>query len=304
VSQSRRIVVPVDFSEHSRVAAARACELARASSHGVHLVHAVRPPVVMAQEFAFPSDFWRVLRESARKEIDSLVEALDTKGLVVTTELIEMEAVGTICEASSADDVDLIVMGTHGYTGWKHAFLGSVTERTLRSVGKPVLAVKQDEGEARRRPDAKILISTDFSSHSDIATAVACEWAEHLGAEIELLHVVPEPASLLSAYSLPGAAELLGGMRDAATAQLGVVQERIEAQGATVSSRLLYGDAPTKVADRAREIGAQLIAVGTRGNSGLKHVLLGSVAERILRLAPCAVLVASDPAADESSDSD
>ena len=82
MSQSRRIVVPVDFSEHSRVAAARACELARASSHGVHLVHAVRPPVVMAQEFAFPSDFWRVLRESARKEIDSLVESLDTEGLV------------------------------------------------------------------------------------------------------------------------------------------------------------------------------------------------------------------------------
>jgi nucleotide-binding universal stress UspA family protein len=239
-----------------------------------------------------------VLRESARKEMDALVESLDSEGVAITTDLVEMEAVATICAESNQDDVDLIVMGTHGYSGWKHAFLGSITERTLRSVSKPVLAIKHDDEAGERQRTGKILIATDFSSHSDVATGLAVEWARCLGAEVELLHVVPEPASLLAAYSMPGAAELLGGMRDAATAQLDDRRERLEAEGASISSRLAYGDAATGIANRAREIGAQIIAVGTRGNSGLKHIFLGSVAERVLRLAPCDVLVASDTGVD------
>jgi nucleotide-binding universal stress UspA family protein len=295
MSQSK-IVVPVDFSDHSKVAATRACELARLGSRGLHLVHAVRPPVVMAQEFAFPSDFWTVLRESARKEMAELVASLDAEGVPVTTDLVEMEAVATIRAESDEQDVDLIVMGTHGYTGWKHAFLGSVTERTLRTVSKPVLAVKHDEPTGRKR-DSKVLIATDFSPHSEVATRVASEWAGHLGAEVELMHVVPEPANLLAAYSVPGAAELMAKMRDGATVQLDDLQGRVEASGVEVTSRIAHGDAPTAIAERATEIGAQIVAVGTRGNSGLKHVFLGSVAERVLRLAPCAVLVASDPGA-------
>lgn len=299
MSHSRRIVVPVDFSTHSREAALVACELARASGSSVHLVHAVKPPVVMAQEFAYPSDFWQVLREAATKRMDELCEVLSSEGVAITTDLVEMEAVATICVESNNEDVDLVVMGTHGYTGWKHAFLGSVTERTLRTISKPVLAVKHVEGkEEAREPIRKILVATDFSADSDVAMQAALEWAKHLGAEVELLHVVPEPATLLAAYSVPGGPELLQNMRDAGTEKLAELHERAESTGVTVSSRLDGGDASEGIARRAEEIGAQVIAIGTRGNTGLKHVFLGSVAERVLRLAHCSVLVASNKSRD------
>lgn len=300
MTDSRKIVVPVDFSPHSQAAAVRACELARASGSSIHLVHAVRPPVVMAHEFAFPADYWNILREAASKEMSALQDSLAKEGVELTADLVNMEAVGAICVASNEEDVDLIVMGTHGYTGWKHAFLGSVTERTLRSVSTPVMAVKLGDSLPENGSIRNILVATDFSSHSRVAAREAAKWAKHLDAEIELVHVVPEPASLLAAYSVPGGPELLHEIRDAASGQLEDFHASIEALGAKVSSRLLGGDAPTAIAKRAEEIGAQLVALGTRGNTGLKHVFLGSVAERTLRLSPCSVLVACDSVAGEA----
>ncbi len=141
----------------------------------------------------------------------------------------------------------------------------------------------------------KILVGVDFSPESDAAVKQSLNLARHVGAEIVLLHVgvIPEDAGSTPDVSA-GAAytkvvkEQLASDRNA----LEELRERIDGQGVQVSHMVVDGFADTALVDAASEIGAHLIALGTHGRTGIKRFLLGSVAERVVRLAPCSVLVA------------
>lgn len=143
----------------------------------------------------------------------------------------------------------------------------------------------------------KICCATDFSETSRHAMLRAAELARRLGGELELLHVhVPPPS--------PGT-DMLATPHDLGTMALVELEQvmsmwREEAErlvGRPVRSTVLPGDAATEIALRARERGFDLVVLGTHGRKGLKRWVLGSVAERVVREAPCAVLVVRRPEA-------
>jgi nucleotide-binding universal stress UspA family protein len=179
-------------------------------------------------------------------------------------------------------------MGTHGYRGLQHAFLGSVAERTLRSLDRPVLAVKESP-EAAARPIQKILLAVDFSPHSERAADVAAALAARLHASVDVVHVLELPRDW-SPYLSAAGTELEQKIEEDRTRQLERVRKRLASSKVRVATHLLQGHADTVIAETARKMGAHLIVMGTRGNTGLSHVLLGSVAERTLRAAACSVL--------------
>jgi universal stress protein A len=140
------------------------------------------------------------------------------------------------------------------------------------------------------KPIRRILVATDFSRHADRALEQAAGWATALGSSVDVLHVYEAPLVELTPYHLAIPMQVLDGVRDRARERLEALREKLAADGIEVAVHLREGHPAEGIAAMARETGADLIVMGTRGNTGLKHVLLGSVAERTLRLAPCPVL--------------
>jgi nucleotide-binding universal stress UspA family protein len=116
-------------------------------------------------------------------------------------------------------------------------------------------------------------------------------WARLYGAEVEVFHAIRETAVLFAPYAVVGSSDFEGEMYDAAKQRMRRVLERLTAQGIFPKSKIVYGRPEEEILRRAETTNADLIAIGTRGYSGLNRFLLGSVAQRVLRHAPCSVLV-------------
>ena len=100
---------------------------------------------------------------------------------------------------------------------------------------------------------------------------------------------------MLSPYEIALPEPYIEASQNAAAAKLEAVAEKVRADGVRVQSHLVESPAAPAIAQLAERIGTDLIVIGTRGNTGLKHLVLGSVAERTLRLAPCSVLTVKLP---------
>jgi nucleotide-binding universal stress UspA family protein len=140
-----------------------------------------------------------------------------------------------------------------------------------------------------------ILVPTDFSDHSNAALDMAVEFAKSFGAKIHLLHCYPLDPTDISPYGDAASASPDSRIRDSAERRLKESEEKLQVE--RIASEIsLTSEFPSEaIAKMAQEIGADLIVMGTRGIAGLKHVMLGSVAERTVRLARCPVLTVRAP---------
>jgi nucleotide-binding universal stress UspA family protein len=139
----------------------------------------------------------------------------------------------------------------------------------------------------------KILMPTDFSSTSERAFEYAATMAQRFGASLHVLHVIAYPMEVAAwpdAYWI----EITGlrqRMREDAEKQLGALAGSIK--GVAVTTEVVDGNPARMINKVAKERGCQLIVMGTHGHGGVTHLLLGSVAERVVRTAPCPVLTVS-----------
>src|SRR5262245_10995962 len=138
----------------------------------------------------------------------------------------------------------------------------------------------------------KILVPVDFSEHSQRALDEAVSLAKHFGAELTLFHCYPIPIPALASapYGTVTPEGYVDAVRSAALQRINQWRDKASAQGVRAEGRIGAGAPASEIAALAEEIGADLIVIGTRGLTGLEHVLLGSVAERTIRIAPCPVL--------------
>jgi nucleotide-binding universal stress UspA family protein len=144
----------------------------------------------------------------------------------------------------------------------------------------------------------RVLIPTDFSPASALAFEYGLDLARRNRAAVHLLHVIDD-STLTTAYpdgffvELPGLRVMLIGE---ASRQLGELVKQAEAAGITPTFEVLIGRPAGAIAEAAAARDSDLIVMGTHGRSGLAHLMLGSVAERVIRLAPCAVLTVRETA--------
>lgn len=141
-----------------------------------------------------------------------------------------------------------------------------------------------------------ILVAVDFSPHSAAALGVAADVARRYGANLTLVHVDQPVADMYLEGMIAYTAPELARMRAELERRLEALRSEVRASGVNeVGARLLAGVPSTEIVNCAREGGFDLIVLGTHGRTGLAHALIGSVAERIVRTAPCAVLTLKAP---------
>jgi len=165
------ILCPTDFSEPSRHAMEHAVAIAQWSGARIVPLHVQMPAFATVPAMDGP-------------------EPRPAPG----TQLIYAEAPApAIADFAASSRADLIVIGTHGASGFRHLILGSVTESVLRQVECPVLTVPPRAQTTARLPFAHVLVAVDFSASSLKALQLACRLAEEGGAKLDILHVVDEP---------------------------------------------------------------------------------------------------------------
>ena len=145
----------------------------------------------------------------------------------------------------------------------------------------------------------KIVCPVDFSNCSQQALNYAQELAKQFDAELSIVHAYEDPSAYvtpmpMSGYVGPGA-ELLLALRKQLETRIEQCRTEVVAAGVKVRAELLEGAPYRVVLDWAKEYGADMIVVGTHGHTGLTHALLGSVTERIVRMADCPVLTIRTP---------
>lgn len=153
--QLRRILLPTDFSEHSRAAVDYACGLAERFGSELHLLHVVRDLALEVPEFAmglsFPthSEEWplrlRKLELAALEQLSGVLDPAWQQGRKIVRAVKSGVAYVEIVRYAREHEIDLIIMGTHGRSGLAHILLGSVAERVVRKAPCPVLTVRPAE---------------------------------------------------------------------------------------------------------------------------------------------------------------
>lgn len=137
----------------------------------------------------------------------------------------------------------------------------------------------------------RILVPVDFSAHSDRALRYAARLAGQVGASVELLHVVEDITyGAFSEIYVPNMPDLIQEMVNDGVQRLTSLKGTLFPHGADVETIVFVGRPASAIVDHAKAGGFDLIVMGTHGRTGLSHMLMGSVAERVVRTAPCAVL--------------
>lgn len=287
MAEAKRILVATDFSEQAAKALEAALSLGERQKAEIHLVHALEVALPLFEPYAVvvPADWVGEARKLAQEKLAEAHAAITARGLTGTTHLGDVPAAHAIADRAREIGADLVVIGTHGHTGLKHVLLGSVAERTVEYAPCSVWTVK---GEGVGTPLETIVAGSDFSDGGGAAVATAAEWARDFGAKLHLVHALQIPMPLIAPYEVAIPEGVIEGARREAKRQLDEVAQGLS--GVTVTTELATTPAHAALVDAAQRLSAGLIVTGSRGLTGLKHALLGSVAERTLRYAPCGVL--------------
>ena len=262
------LLLPTDGSEAAEAARPLAETLAARHAATLHVLHVeVVPPA---------TDLWFEPPPEADREADGVVEAHRRSPTVSDAIVRYADEVGA----------DLVVMGSHGRSGWNRLTLGSTAEAVLRRVTCPVLTVGPN---TQAELDGPVLVPLAFESSSDVALETAVAVAEELGTRVVALHVV-EPFEIPIPYSMTiepfDQTDLTARVEE--TLRRWVSGYADGSVPVDVDVRL--GDAALCVLDAADEVSASLVVQASHGRRGPARWILGSVAEEVARKAPCPVL--------------
>ena len=283
------ILVPTDGSAAAETATETALALARRFDAAVHAIN-----VVELDEFPadVESDAAEELTRRGEETLATLGDRAADAGVEATTRVVE--TVGSthqaIVDYATDHDADLVVMGTHGRTGLNRLVLGSVTERTLRTSPVPVLTVHEDttfEADLER-----VLVPTDGSDAATVAADHGIALAGATDAAMHVVHVV-DTTTTSGEFGGTGVLAALEGVGRRAVDD--VIDRTDDADLRSVEASVLSGTPARAILDYAEERDIDLIVAGTHGRTGLNRYLLGSVTEKLVRVADVPVLTVPRP---------
>jgi nucleotide-binding universal stress UspA family protein len=295
----KRILCPVDFSDASSHAIDHAIALAGWCSARITALHVFTP--IFAPIPGLPTLEQRASDADLARVRDRVAECFETAAAarVGVDVLIDVgQPARQILDRADDLSADVIVMGTHGASGFEHLVLGSVTEKVLRRARCAVLTVPPRARATSTLPFARLLCPVDFSDPSLAALQMARSLARESASALTVLHVIEwpwrEPPPPISA-DLPAAqAEALAEYRryveKSAMARLeGLIQEGVADRSVPVPC-LRHGKSYVEILRAAAEGRADLIVMGVHGRNGLDLALFGSTTNQVVRQATCPVL--------------
>lgn len=283
----KTILVPLDFSRASMEALDYVVALAKKFAAAIHLVHVTAP-----DEAAVPGAA-HLMRQTAESLAFARERPAETHEKHVAPFWPANSHVRTgqpyqeICDLAREIDADLIVLATRGNTGLKRILLGSTAERVVRFTPCPVLVVRRHKSAQLRI--SKILVPTDFSQCAIAGETYAALWAKTFGARLLLLHAVLPPAPVLNGRV--GASLPADNLTVIANARLDMeASTKLDLmEGVKCETEVRMGYAVDEICNETDNV--DLVVISTHGRTGIKHALIGSVAEQVVRYAKCPVLV-------------
>jgi nucleotide-binding universal stress UspA family protein len=305
VIEIKRILCPVDFSDFSRRALDYAVSLARwyeARVTALHVYPIGVPSAAMAPgapAVIEPIVLSAVDRELLEKELAAFVEAEQASGVAVDAELVEGRVWREIVARADALEADLMVLGTHGRSGFDRIVLGSVTEKVLRSAPCPVLTVPRAASDAVPIAPGlfkRVLCPTDFSPAAERAVRWAMSIAQEADAELFMLHVL-EAAAPADLEGFPRSS-LAAYRKEYEAWSLRRLQREIPEAArvcCTVRELTAAGSAHKEILRAAEEHGCDLIVMGVGRHRGVGDRLFGSTTQHVVRTAACPVLTVREP---------
>lgn len=291
----RRILVPTDLSVASLQAWPCAISLARQFGAKLSVVHVV-PTTVPAElsHIGIVLDEKRAVAE-ATAALDRLRRQELPPDLEVDLEVLTGSPHYRLCEAARSLQAEMIILATHGHTGLAHIWLGSTAERVVRHAPCPVLTVRESWMAVKLPTESpvafkRILAPTDLSNASRKALCYAAAFARQFGGTARLLHVIEPPPYPEFGYAYVPAKE--ARLRQVAWEKLEELRNQPPlSEVPDTSAAVRSGNTLHEIVSEAAEQKAELIVLTTQGHTGLVHMLLGSTAEKVVRHAPCPVLV-------------
>ncbi|WP_435181618.1 universal stress protein [Halorussus sp. AFM4] len=297
-----RIAVPTDGSEGAERAAGHARAFARTFGATVHVVSVADERRRATTDSAETTDSAATtpatdgegtdrrdrLEREARAAIAAAADLLGD-GVAVETDLLHGRPHEAILGYVADRDVDLVVMGTHGRTDLRRALVGGTTERVVRLSERPVLTVGPDADPADGY--GTVLIPTDGSDGVEPAVDCGLAVAAAFGATVHALYVADVRSFVADEEAdveAPDAA--LDLLEDRGEDAVRSVVERAGDRGLDAAGDVVDGVPSRAIVDAAADRDADLVVLGTRGRTGLDRLLLGSVAEKVLRRVDCPAL--------------
>lgn len=285
------ILAAVDFSECGKHALDAAVRLASELKAHLHVSY-----VQVLHDDPFMPVAAGAHQDRIREALDAQIQASGAREKAASVHaavLRDVSAAPALVRYSVDNDIDLVVMGTHGRRGLRRLMLGSVAEELVRTAPCPVLTVHNSDRVETLMPGpkAEILVPVDFSSQSLAAIPFARELASMTGARVRVLHVVEEVVH--PAFYNAGAFSIYDIQPDVEERALEHLKEAYAKQygpAVPVVFQVVSGHAAAEVVAAAETGASGMIVMATHGLGGMAHVFLGSVAERVVRMARCPVL--------------
>ncbi len=273
-----KILVPVDFSELSEHALKAANTFARQFEGSVTPFHAYIPVTDLDGFYYVGSGI------TPHEKYSEIEKVLHERLLEVAEKHIQPELLSTpVLDVGNparaiihtSNQFDLVIMSTHGRTGFSRFVMGSVTEKVLRMCKKPMITVteKSDLGDM-----TSLLVTTDFSENSYQVFPFASSIAEGTGGTIDLVHVVSDEQFFDSAAAEATAEKRRKDIRDLADSHFRNIRKRVDARVVT-GNRAPY----VEIEHLAHEKGYHLVFMSSVGRTGLDYLMMGSTASHVVR---------------------
>ena len=289
----KKILVPFDFSPLSNKALASALLFAQLVDAELHVVHV---EVLHGLPITEPSTASAAPAEILKKRVEDENAYIND----LYKEVVKFYAVGRgiaagpiLLEYIESHQIDLVIIGTHARHGLKRVFLGSVAEEIVRYAACNVLTITGESSALLEFDRLKnILVPIDFSDHSAKALDYARKVAALSGASLDLVHALHFPSfSTITDAGVFSVVDFDTNIETKARAHLKAFYAQAGGDAGSASYTILEGPPADEIVRHAADSKCDLIVIGTHGLSGLDRFLLGSVASKTIRRAPCPVLV-------------
>ena len=261
----KKILVPTDFSKESEYALKVAAKLAKTYGSEIHLVHLLDLPIQEVDPLSSPSELPAAMffMELANKKLESLMTRDYLNGLKLHVTIKPGNPLNGIMSVCKKNKISIVIMGSHGSTGIREVFIGSIAEKVVRHSEIPVMVVKKDHSNFSVK---QIVFASDFKKESKHTYKEVIEIAKLFKAKIHLL-MVNTPTNFKTTSE--------------ANKRIQEFVKGIAFKNFTIN---IYNDESIEagILNFAGEIKADLIGISTHGRQGLSHFINGSLSEDLV----------------------
>ncbi len=285
-----RILFPTDGSDPATAVHDYVLEIASAHDATVHVLNVA--DTTHDSVTRIQGQVVDVLEPEGERIVDEVAASAREAGVDVVTDVRQGVPHETIVEYAGANDVDLIVMPTHGRSGIERYLLGSVTERVVNTSAVPVLTVTPSEGGEFEYPPRTVLVPTDGSRGAQLALDRGIDLANETGATLHVLHVVETSSLGIDVRSAIADDQLEERANEILAAATETARESsVEA----VTSSVVHGQPVKEIRSYVEDNDVDVVALGTQGETDFSRYVLGGVSAKLIRTSPSPVLMVRAP---------